>query len=221
MSSTTDHRIAMLFEAPHAIRWLPAFAAAAIGDPVAGEALAPFIGPATEKVGGSQRARVPGEEHFARTWAVIKPGFQGRGAQNYAAHTRSDHLRTRIPGDLIALPVQWIEVMLANVLNDYGRNALILHMRTAAHRFGLDISADPAVVDLPLDRATPALARYFARVNVPEEPGRAFWRAMDFGPVRTDLGGARGRVDVAAIEWALKRHLPRRFADQYMQYRPA
>jgi len=221
MSSTTDRRIAMLFGVPHAILWLPAFTAAAIGDPVAGEALAPFIGPATEKVGGSQRARVPGEEHFARTWAVIKPGFLGTGTQNYAAHTRTDHLRTRIPGSHIALPVQWIEVMLANVLYDYGRSLLVPHMRAAAHRFGLDISADPAVVDLPLDRATPALAKYFARVDVPEEPGRAFWRAMDHGRVRTDLGGTRGRVDVAAIERALRRHLPPRFVGQYMQYRPA
>jgi hypothetical protein len=215
--------VAQLFGPPHAALWLPAFAAAAIGDPVAGAALGPYLGPATERVAGGSRARVPGEEHFARTWVVIKPGFTGIGqSQTYAEHTRADHRRTGIPAGLIALPIQWIQVMTAIVVHDLGRNErLVAAIRTAALRFGNDIQADPAVVGLALRPAKEALTKYFASVDIVPEQGQAFWRAMDLGPVRRDLGGTAGRVNVVRVRATLRRHLPERFVRQYMAYAPS
>jgi hypothetical protein len=218
----TVRTVAQLFEPPFAVRWLPAFAAAAIGDPVAGAALGPYIGPANVPIGGGTRPRTPGEEHFARTWVVIKPGFTGTGRNaTYAEHTRADHRRTRIPAELIALPIQWIQLMTAIVVHDMGRNErLVAAIRAAGQRFGRDIEADLTVVGLPLRAAKENLATYFARVEILPQQAQAFWAAMDHGPVRADLGGVRGRVDVAAIQATLVRHLPAQLVRQYMAHRP-
>lgn len=70
--------ITPLFEAPLAKLWLPAFAAAAIGDPVAAEALGPYIGPSNMPIEGGGRARVPGDVHFALTWGLSSLASAGR-----------------------------------------------------------------------------------------------------------------------------------------------
>lgn len=222
MSGQALRTVAQLFTAPYAVEWLPAFAAAAIGDPVAGEALGPFLGPPTERVAGTSRSRVPGHEHFARTWAVIKPGFVGTGQnERNVEHTRADHRRTRIPGHLVALPIQWIEVLTATVVHGHGRNEqLVAAIRAAALRFGASIEADPTVVGLPLRQAKANLARYFANVDIVTEQALAFWGAMDHGLVRRDLGGTPGRVNVPAVQTTLTRHMPARLVSQYMRHAP-
>lgn len=223
MSGRALRSVSQLFAVPYAVEWLPAFAAAAIGDPVAGAALGPFLGPPTERVAGTSRPRVPGHEHFARTWAVIKPGFIGVGQnEQHVQHTRDDHRRTGVLARLIALPIQWIEVMTAVVVHDHGRNEqLVAAIRTAALRFGSSIEADPAVVGLPLRQAKVNLATYFAGVDIVPEQAQAFWGAMDHGRVRVDLGGTPGRVNVPAIQATLTRHLPVRLVRQYMAHRPS
>ena len=221
MERSDSGLVASLFEPPRAKRWLPAFAAAAIGDPEAARALAPFIGPANQRIEGGRRARVPGEEHFARTWAVIKPGFMGTGSPVYAQHTRADHQRTQIPGRLISLPIQWIMVMLANTADDYGRPDLHMAIRTSGMRFAQDIAGDLSVIHMPLQTARSNMMKYFARVRIVPEQGHGFWRAMGHGPVRHDLWGSRGQVDAGTVQRALHRHLPEAFALQYMQFRPS
>lgn len=223
MSGQALRTVRQLFTAPFAVEWLPAFAAAAIGDPVAGTALGPYLGPPTERVVGTNRPRVPGAEHFARTWVVIKPGFIGVGqSEQHIQHTRDEHRRTGVLARLIALPIQWIEVMTAVVVHSHGRNEqLVAAIRAAALRFGNDIEADPAVVGLPLRQAKENLARYFASVDILPEQAQAFWGAMDHGRVRVDLGGTPGRVNVAAVETTLARHLPARLVRQYMAHRPS
>jgi hypothetical protein len=106
-------------------------------------------------------------------------------------------------------------------VHDMGRNErLVAAIRAAGQRFGRDIEADLTVVGLPLRAAKENLATYFARVEILPQQAQAFWAAMDHGPVRADLGGVRGRVDVAAIQATLVRHLPAQLVRQYMAHQP-
>lgn len=221
MSNSAQVRsVAALFTTPRAILWLPAFAAAAIASPDAGPFLAPYLGPPNQKVQGGTRARVPGGEHFARTWAVIKPGFCGTERSGYAAHTISDHTRTRVPAHLISDPVQWIQVMLANVARDADSISLIPDIWRAGQKFAADIHGDSKIVRQPYKTALPRMVKYFTGVTIIPDQGRAFWDALDAGLVRRDLGGKPGKVNTQAVAAALQRHLPLPLGRQFMAYRP-
>lgn len=211
---------AELFGQPHAIRFLPSFAGAAIADPVAARALERFIGPPNEKVPRMRRNKVPGAEHFARTWSVIKPGMLGQGRAGYAKHTRADHERTRIPAAQIALPIQWLMVMLAEAVNDLQQPNLHRLIRPAGERFARDIAADLDVVRTPLGIAKRRLWTYFQDVRIAPEQGMAFWAAMDHPVVRRDLGGKPGqsRAGIMASVGAL---LHPNLVLQYRAFKPS
>ncbi len=212
----TESPLKTLFTLPLIDRWLPAFAAAAIADPEAARLLGPYIGPPTEKIEGGNRPRVPGDEHFARTWRVIRPGFLGEGSRTYTEYTRSEHKRTKVGPALLALPTQWIMVMAGITALDSGRSQLLKPLWAAGGRFGRDINADPAMLRLPLRQAKTKMMTYFANVTIVPEQGAAFWAALRHKVVMHDLGLISG----SKVELVLKRHLPRQLAVQYMRFKP-
>lgn len=136
------------------------------------------------------------------------------------AHTRTEHRRTRIPAKLIALPIQWTQVMTSNVADSLGKGGLLRHIASAGVRFARDIEGAEAVARMPLSEARPAMARYFTNVKIAPEQAMAFWGAMRHPAVARDLWGTSSKVDVLAVRDTLQRHLPMPLVNQYMAHRP-
>jgi|GEM_PF-5203216 len=220
MTATQGDLISFLFEQPTLNRWGVAFTAAAMGDPASGKALAPFLGPANVPIEGGTRPRVPGDVHFLHTWAGIVPGFTGKQAERYrsnVARTKRDHERTHIPPKLIALPIQWIVVMLNNTADDLGRGrALRPAIASRALAYAHDINADPKVVGESLAGARAAMAKHFAGVVVPKEPIGSFWDVVRRG----NMTGRPQQIDVPRVKETLERHLPKPFAAQFLARAP-
>jgi len=214
---TSENPLDALFTQPLLQRWLPAFAAMAIADPVAAKALGPFLGPPTEKVQGSNRPRVPGDQHFVNTWLVIKPGFTGVASRAiYTQYTNARHAETHIPAKLLALPVQWVQVAAGMVALWRGRTDLLKPLWAAGGQFGRDIKADPTIVAMPLRAARSAMSAYFADVTIIPEQGQAFWAAMRHKDIVGDIGIMSG----VKVKECLDAHLPKRLVAQYVQFKP-
>lgn len=212
----SENPLHALFTSPLIEMWLPAFEAAAIADPAAAEALGPYLGPPTEKIKGGQRPRVPGDEHFARTWRLIKPGFLGEGSRAYTEYANAQHKKLGIPAKLLALPVQWVQATAGMAALWRGRSDLLKPLWAAGARFGVDIKADPTTVALQLRLASSAMKAYFANVTIAPEQGQAFWAALRHPDVMRDLGLVSG----AKVEQCLDRQLPKQLVRQYLQYKP-
>lgn len=212
----SENPLAVLFRQPSLGRWLPAFAAAAIADPIAARALGPYLGPPTEHIEGGKRPRVPGAEHFARTWAVIRPGFLGQGSATYAEYTNAEHRRTHITPHQLALPIMWLQVVAGTIALESGFPTQVKALWAAGRQFGRDIHADPTIVALRLNIAKANMAAYFNGVTILPEQGWAFWGAMRHPVVMRDLGDMRA----LHIQQTLARHLPRQLVAQFVRYKP-
>lgn len=210
--------IRFLFNRPYAMLCLPALAAAVMADPDSVRALGPYLGSKDVPIPDGSQMRVEGPEHFARTYAVIKPGMTGVGSHGYTAHTIAKHERINIPPVWLARPTLWLQVILANVLKDMKREQLVRDVWYAGERFARDMRADVSVVRARWGEDD--LKNYFSKVQVVPQIGQGFWQTMDYGPIRKDLGGKRGHVNVDAVQATLERHLHPNLVRQYMGYRP-
>lgn len=218
MSQIGSDRYNALFNPLLAGEWGWVFAAAAIGDPKAAKALADYIGPNDQPIKQGGRARVHGDEHFARTLDVIIPGFTAQGA-NYAklvAYTNKRHNETRIPADLLAAPIRWVMLLSADVaFRNKGTDLIPLVMGRAAE-FARHIHADVQLATMSLADARRDLWEYFDGVTIAPEQAMAFWATMRHPRVVAVMG----RVDYRRVESQLLRYLPPGLVQQYMAHRP-
>jgi hypothetical protein len=213
--------IHFLFNDPYyAIQVLPAFAAEAMADPDAVKSLGPLLGPKDVPVEDGSRLRTEGPEHFARTWGIIRLGMMRAGRPGYTDHTIAEHVRNNIPPAWLARPTLWLQVIMANVLKDMKHEQLVRDVWYAGEQFARDMGADVSVVKTPWKRAAKRTNKYFKKVRVVPEIGKGFWDTMDYGPIRHDIGGTPGRVNVEAVQASLERHLHPNLAAQYMSHAP-